>query len=75
MDPQRGGVLKFDGVCLEDRDIGMVPEFVDKVPARAEALEDGGELILCLCVVAVTSGDIDTNGGGTELEREGMSRG
>ena len=42
----------------------MVPEFADKVPARAEALKDGGELILCLCTVTVASGDIGTNGGG-----------
>ena len=55
----------------------MVPEFADKVPARAEALKDGGELILCLCAVAVVSGNIDTTPmeGGVELEREGMSCG
>ena len=48
----------------------MVPEFVDKVPAHAEALKDGGELILCLCAVVVASGDIDMTPmeGGVELE-------
>ena len=65
MDSQGGGILEFDAVCLEeDKEVGMVPDFMDKVPACAEALKDGGEFILCLCMVTVTSGDIDTNGGG-----------